>query len=112
MVRSFRLHLHFPVSSVNCGQLARDTACCGSYSQTLLSTAFYRLSLCGWVCVNLWGGAQHGAGNAPKQPYTIIATYITESFSFPYEVGSFFGIPSLALTVGSSPARVAFIFTL
>ncbi len=40
------------------------------------------MGLCGWVCVNVRGGVHHGAGNAPRYHYSIIATYITEPFSF------------------------------
>lgn len=85
MVRSFRQYFLCSFSSLSCGQLATETAYCGSYSlqsdKTLLSTAFHWVGLCGWVCVNVWGGVHHGDGNAPRYHYSIIATYITEPFS-------------------------------
>lgn len=70
-------------SSHSCGQLARETALCGSESlqsdRTLLFTAFKRVGLCGWVCVNVWGGVHHWAGTTPRFHYSIIARYITKA---------------------------------
>lgn len=86
MVRSFRQYFLCSFSSLSCGQLARETAYCGSYclqsDRTLLLTAFHWVGLCGWVCVNVWGGVHKVAGNAPRYHYSIIATYITEPLSF------------------------------
>lgn len=69
-----------------CGQLARETAYCGSSSlqsdRTLHSSAVQRVGLCGWVCENTRGGAHHGAGDAPSCPYRTVATYVTTPLIF------------------------------
>lgn len=63
MARLFSLYFLCSFISLSCGQLATETAYCGSYSlqsdRTLLSTAFHWVGPCGWVCVNVWGGVHH-----------------------------------------------------
>lgn len=53
--------------------------------------------------MNVWGGAHHRAGNAPRYHYSITATYITELFSFLFPFSSLFFLQNLS----SSPALTA-----
>lgn len=111
-------HFLCSFSSFSCGQLAREPAYCGSYSlqsdRTLHSAAFHRVGLCGWACVNVWGGVHHGAGKAPRLPqqhychlhkwaflflffFYFVSLFLIKSLSFP-------PLFSLSLAAGLSPA--------
>lgn len=80
----FPLFLHLPQlqsSRARRKLLIVVPAACES-DRTLLSAAtLHRAALCGWLCVNVWGGAHHRAGKAPRHHHSLAAAYITKPFS-------------------------------
>lgn len=117
MARLFRLYFLCSFISLSCGQLATETAYCGSYSlqsdRTLLSTAFHWVGPCGWVCVNVWGGVHHRGWKCSKislQRYCHLHNGASLSltrqdyFSFSFLFSVSLRLSSFTLTAGLSPA--------